>query len=357
MKNKLSILLVGGYGVVGTQVAELLQKYDKDIAIIIAGRNVDKATKFVNSLFNATALFFDIMAPKLPDDIQPNLIVTLANDPNNRTLKFAIEHHIAYLDITRWTDRLKTAVTYTHSFEQLQSPVVFSSSWMASLPANLIINALKSFNQIDNISINILYSLYDKAGINSVEYMDRMLMPFEVMENGQVVNYKPFTDKKLVHFSNNKKFNVYRFDMPDQLLLPMLTGAKSVSTRIGFDSNITNKLFYFLIHSGFWQLISGRSFKQFRQKLLYNPGKGAEHNIQIILEGENSSHKKITAYLSIAAPKGQTHLTAVGTFLQIITVLYGNLSNKVYFGDSLLNTEQLKQRLIEEGIEITYHEK
>lgn len=354
MNNQLSVLLIGGYGVVGQQVAALLNQYYPNMHIIIGGRNIHTATAFAATLPDASAIQFDINTPQLPDHIRPQLIVTLANDPDNRVLHFAIENKIAYLDITRWTDKLKTAITSTHLFSQLNAPIIFSSSWMAGVAASTIIQHTVKFNQIDSIDINILYSMQDKAGINSVEYMDRMLIPFEVIADGHTQTCRPFTDSRLVNFSESKRFLVYRFDTPDQLTLPLLTKAKSVSTRIGFNSNMANRLFYVLIQSGFWYLISAKRFKSLRQKLLYSPGNGDEHRILINITGLDTTNRPITSTLSITDPKGQSHLTAIGAFNQIHAIFKHKLSNQVYFGETLPNADDVNHIFKKEGVEIHF---
>lgn len=354
MNNQLSVLLIGGYGVVGKQVAALLNQYYPDVHIIISGRNIHTATAFASTLSKASAIQFNINAPQLPDNIRPQLIVTLANDPDNRVLHFAIKNQIAYLDITRWTDKLKTAITYTHTFDQLHAPIVFSSTWMAGVAASLILRHTLKFKQINSIDINILYSMQDNAGINSVDYMDRMLIPFEVITEGHTQSCMPFSDSRLVSFTDKKRFRVYRFDTPDQLTLPMLTQTRSVSTRIGFNSNITNRLFYVLIHSGFWRLISTQRFKTFRQKLLYNPGKGDEHRILINITGTDSTNRPIQSILSITDPKGQSHLTAIGAFNQIHSIFTQQLSNRVYFGETLPDMNIANNILKKEGVKIDF---
>ena len=355
MNNQLMVLLIGGYGIVGKQVAVLLNQYYPEINLIIGGRNLTAATQFANSLSNATAINFDIHSPQLPLNVQPQIIVTLANDPDNKVLHFAIENQIAYLDITRWTDKLKTAITHTHSFSQLHAPIVFSSSWMAGIIDNIIIQYATKFSHVENIDINILYSMQDKAGINSVEYMDRMLIPFEVIIDGHTQSFMPFSDGKQVTFKKDKHFWVYRFDTPDQLILPLFIKAKSVSTRIGFNNNMINRFFHFLIRSGIWHLISGKSFNSFRQKLLYSPGKGDEHNILIEINGLDSLNNPIKSTLSITSPKGQSHLTAIGTFIQIHSILNMRLTNQVYFGETLPDKDFVIKILKTEGINIDFN--
>lgn len=354
MNHQPTILLIGGYGVVGKQLATLLQQYHPQVHIIIGGRHLATANEFASTLSNASTISFDIDAPELPDDIQPQLVVTLANDADNRVLDFAIEKQIAYLDITRWTDRLKTAVVYTHSAGPLHSPVVFSSGWMAGLVANVIINHTQKFQQLDNIDIDILYSMQDQAGINSVAYMDRMLIPFEITRNGHCISCQPFTDAKLVNFTEKKRFWVYRFDTPDQLTLPLFTQAKTVSTRIGFNKNSANWFLYTLIHSGFWHLISGKRCKGLRQKLLYSPGKGDEHIILITITGRDATNRHLKSTMSLTDPMGQSHLTAIGAFNQINHILTHKLANQVYFGETLANTDSVIKILKKEGVRIDF---
>jgi hypothetical protein len=71
-------------------------------------------------------------------------VVTATNDPNNFILLDTISNHIPYIDVTRWTVRLKESIIRI-SGETITQPVIFSSAWMAGTAALLAKKYLNNF--------------------------------------------------------------------------------------------------------------------------------------------------------------------------------------------------------------------
>ena len=320
MNTNHAVLIVGGYGVVGNQVAKLIRQRHPDLPLIIAGRNIAKAEALAHEVINATAKVVNVETPNPLNGMLPRVVLAITNDPKDYLLKDAIKANIPFIDITRWTDRMRSAISVATT-NPLHSPVMLSSSWMAGIAAIVAVGVSKRLRQIDRIDISVLYSLKDKAGPNSAEYMDRLATPFEVMLNGSLKKVYPCTDPRKIFFPGGYTAKAYRFDTPDQVTLPTITGAKTVAARIAYDNTMATNFLIFLTRSGIWKLISGKLFTSFRRSLLYNPGSGAKHEIVIEISGvdENGCRKNLCA--SIVDPEGQTHLTAVSTLIQVERLL------------------------------------
>ncbi len=227
---------------------------------------------------------------------------------------------IPYVDITRWTERLRSAASRVGTVT-LQAPVMFASSWMAGVAAVVAVAASRPLKRVNSVDIAVLFSLKDKAGPNSAEYMDRLATPFEVMINGQPTQVRPYTDPRAVTFPGGYRGNAYRFDTPDQLTLPAATGAQTVAARIAFDDAMAANLLVFLTRSGIWKLISGERFTGLRRSLLYNPGAGASHELVIEAAGTDENGHSKSVRVAVRDPQGQTHLTALGAIIQLERVL------------------------------------
>jgi hypothetical protein len=320
LKTEDAVLIVGGYGVVGQQVAQVIRQAHPDLPLIIAGRNPASAETYNRQLANADVLKMDLSQPNPLNGIAPRAIMAVANDPYDHLLLDAVKTRVPYLDITRWTERVRLAVSRFTS-ERLRAPLLFSSAWMAGAVALMAVAVSNRLHHVDSINISILYSLKDKAGPNSTEYMDRLAVPFEVMLNGSRQQVYPYTDPLKVTFPNGYAAKAYRFDTPDQFTLPVTTGARTVSTRIAFDDVLATNLLVFLTRSGIWKLISGRQFTPLRRSLLYNPGAGASHEIVIEAAGLDENGCPKMARAAIVDPLGQTHLTAVGALIQLERLL------------------------------------
>lgn len=315
-----AVLIAGGYGVVGQQAARIIRQRQPTLPLLIAGRNPAKAEPLAYELSHAETIKLDMEQPRPLSGIKPRAILATVNDPHNYLLLDAVQAGIPYVDITRWTERLQMAVSNV-SAVPLQAPVMLSSGWMAGVVAVIAVATSRQLKQVDCIDISILYSLRDKAGPNSTEYMDRLATPFDVRLNGERKQVHPYTDPRKIAFPGGYTAKAYRFDTPDQLTLPDTTGAKSVSARIAFDDVMATNLLVLLTRSGIWKLISGPRFTSLRRALLYNPGSGANHEIVIEASGLDKSGLSKTIRTTILDPQGQTHLTALGALIQLERLL------------------------------------
>lgn len=320
MNTNDAVLIAGGYGIVGQQAAQVIRQRHPDLPLIIAGRNPAKAETLARELTNADIVMLDMEQPNPLNGIVPRAILAVVNDPHDYLLTDAIRAGIPYLDITRWTERVRFAVSRVAA-ESLRAPVMLSSAWMAGIAAVVAVAIFHQLKRVDRIDISVLYSLKDKAGPNSAEYMDRLAIPFEVMLNGERKQVYPYTDPRKVTFPSGYTAKAYRFDTPDQFTLPVTTGAQTVAARIAFDDAMATNLLVLLTRSGIWKLISGKRFTSLRRSLLYNPGKGASHEIVIEAAGVDENGNPKTVLATIIDPKGQTHLTALGALVQLERLL------------------------------------
>lgn len=318
--NTKPILITGGYGVVGEQIARALRRRHPHAPLILAGRNPAKAEALAKELGNTTTARVDMEQPNPLNGLRPRAVLAAVNDPHDNLLMDAARAGIPYVDITRWTERLRSAASRVGTVT-LQSPVMFASSWMAGVAAMAAVAASRPLKRVNSIDIAVLFSLKDKAGPNSVEYMDRLARPFEVMIDGRPAQARPYTDPRRVTFPGGHTAKAYRFDTPDQLTLPVTTGAQTVAARIAFDDAMTTNLLVFLTRSGIWKLISGKRFTGLRRSLLYNPGAGAGHELVIEAAGLDESGQSKSVRATVRDPQGQTHLTALGAIIQLERVL------------------------------------
>lgn len=312
------LLIVGAYGVVGEQIVELMAKENKDVELWLAGRSQEKAAALASRFEGARSLRVDMedADPLAKIGMLPDAVLAVANDPDDNLLSACVKRGIAYIDITRWTDRMLSAVKKFEG-EELSSPVILASAWMAGVVATVVADVAQKLKQIDAVEFDVLFALKDKAGPNSIEYVDRLRIPFTVKINGASVQKMPFTDQRQVRFSGDRNFETMRFDTPDQYTLPKLFSIPTVSGRVGYDDNKTMGFMKFMLKSGLWTLISRPMFDNLRRSLLYNPGPGAAHEIRLHITGQDPQQGSVDDHITISDPLGQTHMTAAGAVLQV----------------------------------------
>lgn len=313
-KNK-TVLLVGGYGVVGAQVARLIRNYHPDWRILIGGRAPQKGEALARETGNAEAIHVDVTQPAPLENIQTNAVIQLVNDPQDFLLLNAAERGIPLVDITRWTERFQAAYNKLKTMP-LSAPVILSSAWMAGTAALSALAAAQTLTTVQSVEIGIQYSLKDKSGPNAVEYLDRFAIPFEVTRGGKVESVYAFSEARKVNFLHGKPRTAYLFDIPDQFTLPRILHAETVLGRLTFDDDVSTWILSRLVRSGIWKLLSGGQFTSLRRSILYNPGKGGEHQVTIEVTGLNAIRQRQGVAIRICDPQGQTHLTALGAVTQ-----------------------------------------
>ncbi len=353
-----AVLIVGGYGTVGAQIAEIFRARNPQIPLLIAGRNRLKAEKLASSLGNAEAVVMDVEKPNQISPLKDKVaaVVTAVNDPDNLILVDTIRCGIPYVDITRWTARVREGLVYAAT-ETMTQPVIFSSSWMAGVASILAKKAAEDFKEVSNIDIDILYSLKDKAGPNSIEYVDQLGTPYDIFEDGKIKSVSPMTDPRMVDFPGGISTKTFRFDTPDQMTLPLISGAKSVSARIAYDDKSSAAFLSFLVRFGIWNIINRPRFTKLRRSLLYNPGEGGSHEIVIEVTGAGMNGRPKKSIVTMVDKKGQTHLTALGGIIQVerALALAGNtgMPSGISFPEKHENLDIALQTLKDHGVIVT----
>ena len=350
-----TVILAGGAGVVGRQVTAILRRRQPDLRLVLAGRRLD-AVQAAAAPLEAEAMRLNIDAPDLSGASRGAIIVGLANDLNDRLLTAALDAGSPYLDVTRWTSAQKQALTTVAAQGRPAAPVVFASSWMASTIGLIARDAARELASVERIDIGVLFGLADRAGPNSVAYMDRISTPFLTVEDGVWRERRGFRDGQVRDFGEGGPHRLYRFDTPDQANLPALTGARTVEARIAFDGQIETRLVHVLVASGVWKALSGPRFEKLRRSMLYNPGEGAAHRVRIELEGRDAQGETIRQTVQVVDPEGQTHLTALGAVVQIERLL-GRLGPAlepgVHLGEAMPDPALATALLKSEGVRIS----
>ncbi|WP_138753070.1 saccharopine dehydrogenase NADP-binding domain-containing protein [Paenibacillus sinopodophylli] len=337
MNNQL-VLIVGGYGEVGRQIAQLLHDRHPNLNIALGGRTAGKAVPFQSARVQTIVVDNNADDPLVHTGEHVSLIINAVNDLEDRLLLSAVRRKIPLIDLTRWTEIFQQSATKLES-KELHAPVVLSSGWMAgtaSLFAMLYSASLKNVS----IQIHALYSLRDKAGPDSAAYMDRMNIPFHITEPKGNRLVFPMTDPVNVQFPNGYTAKCYRLDTPDHVTLLKPNHIDSASFRITFDSKASTYALVGMIKSGLWKLISGERFRTLRRRLLYNPGTGSAHHIVIHLKGLDHNGRWVERRMGISDPIGQTHLTALGAAVQAEKLLRASdtepLAPGIYYPEDLL---------------------
>ncbi|MFF8956829.1 saccharopine dehydrogenase [Streptomyces sp. NPDC014894] len=307
------VLLVGGYGTVG---AELARAAGGRWPLLLAGRSPGKAAGLCEELSGGAAVEarrWDLADPE-PFAASARAVVSLVNDPEDRVLRAALDAGIPYVDVTRWTARMQRAVALA-SLRPPTAPVLLSSGWMGGVVPLAAAALAERLGGADSVDTAIRYDLADRSGADSVEFMDRLGVDFEVLEEGRGKVVSPLTGTRTVAVGRDRT-KVARIDTPEQFTLPLTLGARTVTTRIGFSSASSTSALIALGRAGFFRHARGDRWRPVRRRLLHSPGEGGTAALRIEVRGPRGA---LTA--TVTDPLGQAHMTAVGGLLGLRRVL------------------------------------
>lgn len=303
------VLLVGGYGTVGAELARLAAP---TWPLLLAGRTVERGRQLAQQT-GARLVRWDLADPK-PFRTAVRAVVAVVNDPDDRVLKAAVRGQVPYADVARWTARMQRAATVA-ALLRPSTPVLLSSAWMGGVVSLSTAALAGELGGADTVEVAIRWDLRDRAGADSVEFMDRFGLDFEVVEDGRRHSMAPLTDTRTVRIGE-RPTKVTRFDTPEQFTLPLTLGTTTAATRIGFSSASSTSALLVAGRLGFFRWGRGERFTSARRALLYAPGAGGTAQLRI-----DVSHRGRTLTATITDPEGQAHLTALGGLLALHRIL------------------------------------
>ena len=312
------VVLLGGSGVVGRALAPLLMG-SEGVDVVIAARAATRA-----------AAVIDAVARENPSDrcitYRPwtrgsalegvaSAVVGLINDPDDSVLDGVVGAGVPFVDVTRWTSRLALTLGRL-AVRPPRAPVVLASGWMGGLLPR-VVRALVS-DRTDVLAVDgaIRYGLADAAGGDSVDYIDRLWIPFEVRDGTGTRVIEPFVDRRVVVI-DGVATRVHRFDTPEQFTLPFALPAVSrVAVRLGFDDNRMGWALGALVRLGLFRALRSDRCTGLRRALLRSPG--VEHRpaartafrVDVQFADGTSTSRTIVSM-------GQARLTAVGALLAL----------------------------------------
>ncbi|EPF06355.1 hypothetical protein ICQ_01970 [Bacillus toyonensis] len=153
--NKKTVLIVGGYGVVGSQIAQILHDRHPDLEIRLGGRTLGKALPFESERVKIVKVDNTTDDPLRSLNDNLTLVVNAVNDSQDRLLLSAVKRRIPLVDITRWTERFQSSIARLKNVE-VQSPVVLASGWMGGQQPFFLKFIQKIFKRLQLISTHYI---------------------------------------------------------------------------------------------------------------------------------------------------------------------------------------------------------
>lgn len=307
------VVVVGGTGVLGRRVAALVGERWPQRPVVVVGRSRARFDAIAPALPGARFVAWDL-AGAAPLELSAAAVLTTVNDGADRVLVAAMRGGVPLVDVTRWTSRVASAVARA-SLARPSAPVLLASAWMGGVVPRIAALLAQRAGGAERVETTIAYALGDVAGEDAIDYLDRLWIPYEVTEHGERRVVLPMHDGRTVAVGD-RTVRAYLLDTPEQLTLPLSLGARSVRTRLGFDSRWVTRALSWLARLGLFRALRSDALRPVRHALLRSRGKGDETRFRV-----DVSHGSRTLSAVVRDAHGQAHLTAVGAWLGLRWVL------------------------------------
>jgi hypothetical protein len=309
------VVLVGGSGVVGRRLAPLLARLEGR-PLILTGRRPAAAETTLAAVrsVGGDARFVPLDLSSPAGRLSVSAVVGLVNDPRDALLLATMDAGVPFVDITRWTSRVTRAVGRL-ALARPRAPVIMSSGWMGGLLARVAALLSSTLGgELDRIDGAIRYALRDAAGPDSVDYVDRLWIPFDVTRDAELCAVLPFSDPRRIEVAGAST-TAWRFDTPDQWSLPLTLGARNVAVRLGFDSTLAGVALAWLTRAGFFRWFAADRFTRLRHAILRDAGAAQRSGAPAAFRVDVRNVLGTTRALSVSTAHGHAELTAVGAWL------------------------------------------
>ncbi|GAB2559297.1 saccharopine dehydrogenase family protein [Gracilibacillus alcaliphilus] len=332
-----SVMIIGGYGEVGGNIAKQLIQ-STDLRILIAGRRLEKAVCYCQQLgASAHPVEIDIRKPKSYAAIlQTDVVIMCMDQQNTALVQYCLEHHIHYIDIT-------ANFAFHKQIEQLkpliqQSTVIMSVGFAPGL-SNLLANHLiDRMEFIEELHITILLGLGEKHGVGAMQWLlEQMNQTYHIKMNGATQSVRNFSEKKITYFKRLGKRSSYLFNFSDQHVLQRNLPQSEVQTYLTFDVEWINRLLAIFHRLKITRLLKYSWVKRGLIKMIqgFRYVSSSSDICAIKVEAVNRKNKQINEMHQIWYANNEAMTTAYITALVVKQMIHTSLPYGTYHIDDL----------------------
>ncbi|AZI26414.1 hypothetical protein EA772_14115 [Pedobacter sp. G11] len=326
--KKIHILIVGGYGLVGSNIARLLRAHYPYIELILAGRNPENGEQLAKELNNAKTVLLDLdKGFNLSNYAPVDLIITAMEDHSNILRETAISHGIACITVSEVADQIApTAFLSLH--QKITAPVVFAGHWQAGILTLVTKQLATRFKDIARVTTAGIYDERDPIGPLLESQVDNFVDKALMRKAGNWMFVKAKDNGRAIELFDRTLVTGYPMSTLDVPSIAAFTDASDIR----FD------------------FATGKSVGTAK-------GMEASHDMYIEIEGVLLSGEEKKLRTLVSGPKGNAHLTGVGVFLIADAILGAGgqsapLNGGLYLPETIIKTENIIKRLTEFGIHI-----
>ncbi len=320
------ILIAGGYGVVGSQIARHVRAAGHDVDLILGGRNPPDGEALAREL-GATVVQLDTADPTrgLSQAGHLDLVVAALLDPGDTLLTATLRAGAGYIGIVGMAESVASTLIAASAI-RCERPTLILGHWQAGVLVAATQTAARAFATVERIELAALYDYADPIGPMTAGDSGSFFERATLRQDGVWVRLDPQAAARAINRRGGPAFDVMPTGVLDVLSLATATGARDVRFDLGTGQSLGS--------------LSGRS---------------ASHDLYIDIEGVQGDGVRAGRRWRLSDPAGQAHLTALGVLVGIERVLgldgapppQGGLA----FPETLLDPDRTLARLQAFGVQ------
>ncbi len=240
MKTDKDILIAGGSGLIGQEIADQLAN-DYPDRVIIAGRDLEKASRLAAHLGRGIRARAIDVNNRSSIDRALKGVGTIMNCVAPREtpllLLAAISQGCGYTDIApMWLHQYPLTEALEAEAVKTGARIIFGAGMVPGISSMLARIGADWVGPMDSVASTCLLSAGDEYGPNSREYLQQEFMtPFQTMINGKKVQVWPFTRPRRVRFAPPVgQVTAYLIPFSDQLYYPKTLDARTAVAQLAF---------------------------------------------------------------------------------------------------------------------------
>jgi siroheme synthase (precorrin-2 oxidase/ferrochelatase) len=316
------ILIIGGYGQVGSDIATRLAPLFPD-RVVIAGRNLEKAQAAATATgHGSSARIVDIFAASAADALTDvGLVMVCIDQTGTGFVETCLSRGINYLDISAEYNFLSRIEPLAPLARENGATAMLSVGTSPGLTNMLAARIKQQMPDATRIDILLETGLGDQHGRAAVEWMfDNLDTEFEVMEAGRPKKVRGFGDK--IDFQLRKGDRArpaFRFNFSDQHAIARTLDLQGAATWVRFEHKFTTSLFALSSRAGLGRLLRRPRWRRAAVWLMMNVHVGSDI-CAVAARGTNADGSK-TLTLNVVGRREalMTAVIAAETARQMLT--------------------------------------
>ncbi len=312
--SKDKILIIGGYGAVGSVISTDLAR-DFPQKVIIAGRDSSKAQELIErEKLQATPAQIDIRWPKMAkvDFHKIHTAICCVEIPGHTAmLEICIAAQVNYLEIGTSWESFEKFFSFKNQISEAGICAIPNVGLLPGLSNVFAYRSLEYFAEIYEVQTYLMLGLGDKHGLDAIRWMlaysNRNFILRNQKDNRLRKSLSEPKKTRFLHETNTRTF--YLFDFADQHSIPLTTGAKKAETRLAFDSRWATRLMHLSKGIGFMQLAEKWNPKKIKNLLDKFKAGSNDFALQVEISGQHTNGK--TELKLLAYGQNEAYITGV----------------------------------------------